>query len=93
MTREIRHHDLYLSLYVLVGTRPDSLTAVRTDTEIPGYFEVRYVPEFWRGMGQAEAPDHLERTPAKPGKKPAGGVLLTLARWFQELIRGLGWQG
>lgn len=50
MLRELRHHDLYLSLYVLVGTRPDCLTCVRTDAEIPGYFEVRYVPEL-NGMG------------------------------------------
>lgn len=66
MLKEIRHHDLYLTLYVVVGTRPDSLTVVRTDSEIPGYFEVRYVPET-NGMGLTVP----EPAPILPRLKPA----------------------
>lgn len=88
MLREIRHHDLYLSLYVLVGTRPDSLTCVRTDSEIPGYFEVRYVPET-NGSGlPATTKAVLERLGAPPASEKELGKARALGLAILSILKG-----
>lgn len=85
MLREIRHHDLYLSLYVLCGTRPDVLTCVRTDLGVRGYFEVRYVSEMHAQGLQADS----KAAELRAGAPPESEREIGRARAIGQAILGI----